>query len=114
MIKFNKGGGNMNGIILSFFLSIILLIRPLPLSAFTNLIINIVAGVIFFLLGISEAPNKGFKAYLISLVGILFIVFSFFPKLRTGGNYIILTIILSLLVLIIAIYSESKLLRFKK
>lgn len=104
----------MNGIILSFFLSLILLIRLLPLSATTNLIVNIISGVLFFLLGISEVTEKGWKAYLISFVGILFIIFSFFPKLRTGNYYFLTTIILCLIVLLVVIYSESKLLKFKK
>ncbi len=104
----------MNGIVMSFFLSIILIMRLLPLNATTNLIINIISGVLFFILGISEVSEKGWKAYLVSLAGILLIIFSFFPKLRIGANYIILTLVISIFVILVALYSESKLLKFKK
>ncbi|MBC7195192.1 MAG: hypothetical protein H5U37_06005, partial [Caldisericia bacterium] len=49
----------MNGIVMSFFLSIILIIRLLPLNATTNLIVNIISGVLFFIFGISEVSEKG-------------------------------------------------------
>lgn len=104
----------MNGIIMSFFLSIILLIRLLPLNATTNLIVSIIAGVLFVLLGLSEVSEKGWKAYIISLVGILFIITQFFPKLRSGVNYITLTIIFCLIIIIISVYSETKFFKFKK
>jgi hypothetical protein len=104
----------MNGIILSFFLSIILIIRLLPLNSTTNLIFNIIAGVLFFLLGISEVSSKGWKAYLISLIGALLVIFSFFPKLRSGSNYIFSTLILCILVIIFSLYIETGLIKFKK
>lgn len=104
----------MSGIILSFFLSIILLIRLLPLNSTTNLLVSVISGVIFFLLGISEVSEKGWKAYLVSLVGILFIIFTFFPKLRVGTNYSLLTIILCVIVIVISIYSEIGFFKLKK
>lgn len=104
----------MNGIILSFFLSIILLIRLLPLNSTTNIIVGVTSGVLFFLLGMAEVSEKGWKAYVISIVGILFIIFSFFPKLRYGTNYFLLTIILCLIVVVVSIYSEFGFFKFKK
>lgn len=104
----------MNGIILSFFLSIILLIRLLPLNATTNLIVNIISGVLFILLGLSEVSEKGWKAYIISFVGLLFIITSFFPKLRIGTNYITITIIFCLIIIGISLYTETKLFKFKR
>lgn len=104
----------MNGIILSFFLSIILLIRLLPLNLTTNILVSVISGVLFFLLGMAEVSEKGWKAYVISIVGILFIIFSFFPKLRVGTNYIVITIILCIIVILISIYSEISFFKLKR
>jgi len=48
----------MSGMMLSFFLSVILLIRLLPLSSLSNIIITVIAGILFILLGLSEASEK--------------------------------------------------------
>ncbi len=70
----------MNGIILSFFLRIILLIRLLPLNLTTNILVSVISGVLFFLLGMAEVSEKGWKAYVISLLEFSLLYFHFFQN----------------------------------
>lgn len=92
----------MNGTITSFFLALILIIRLLPLSHVTNIIVNVVAGIVFTLFGFSDIPEKGWKGVTIAGIGILFIIFSFIPKLTQGASYKWVTVILSAVILIVA------------
>ncbi len=92
----------MNGTITSFFLALILIVRLLPLSRTTNIIVNVVAGIVFVLFGFSDMSEKGWNAAIIAGIGMLFIIFSFIPRLTQGASYIWSTIILSAVILIIA------------
>ena len=92
----------MNGTITSFFLALILIIRLLPLSHVTNIIVNVVAGIVFALFGFYDIPEKGWKGVTIAGIGILFIIFSFIPKLMQGASYKWVTAILSAIILIVA------------
>ena len=97
----------MNSMIASFFLAIVLLFRLLPLSRVTNVIISVIAGALFFIFGLAEYREKGWKALGVAIAGVLFIIFSFFPSLNVGTPFIAITIILSLIVIILTILSEA-------
>ena len=96
----------MNSMIASFFLAIVLLFRLLPLTRVTNVVISVIAGALLFIFGLAEYREKGWKALGIAIVGVLFVIFSFFPSLNVGTPFIVITIILSIIVIILTILSE--------
>ncbi len=96
----------MNSMLLSLFLAVILMVRLLPLSRATNVTVSIIAGILFIVFGISEYREKGWKALGIAGVGLLLIIFSFIPALNSGGAFVAVTIILSLIVIILTVLSE--------
>jgi len=98
----------MSGTIISFFLALILIVRLLPLSKPTNIIINVIAGVLFLAIGLSEVSEKGWRAIFIAGMGALFIIFSFVPKLTVGAPYIWTTVILAVTIAIVAGLKEFK------
>lgn len=102
----------MNGILLSLFIGVILIVRLLPLSRPSNIVVNIIAGVVFVILGVSEMHEKGWKAMVIAGAGALFIIFSFIPALTIGASYVAITIILSLIIIAASLISDFSI--FKK
>ncbi len=102
----------MNGMLLSLFIGVILIVRLLPLSRVSNIVVNVIAGIVFILLGISEVHEKGWKAAIIAGAGVLFVILAFIPRLTTGGSYIAVTIIISLIVIIASVFSDFS--NFKK
>lgn len=96
----------MNSMLLTLFIGVILIVRLLPLSRPSNIIVNVIAGILFLLLGISEVHVKGWKAMFTAGAGALFVIFAFIPKLTVGASYIAITIILSLIIIVAAILSD--------
>ena len=102
----------MNGMLLSLFIGVILIVRLLPISRPSNIIVNVIAGIVFAILGTSEIHEKSWKAMIVAGAGALLVILSFIPKLTTGASYTAITIILSLIIIIASLISDFSI--FKK